>query len=167
MQFSRPRCLRASVFGLLAAVSLLGQQQPAPQQPKPPNPFEQVPQAEEPKPEPPKPQAPKPAAPGTPATSVAVNQPPADTIESLNFRGARKVPQDTLRAMIFTKRGDPYDAESLHRDLITLWNTARFDNIEWTREAGQTGWIITFVVTERPVACTARTVQDLTDFPFR
>jgi outer membrane protein insertion porin family len=156
MQFSRPRCLRASVFGLLAAVSLLGQQQPAPQQPKPPNPFEQVPQAEEPKPEPPKPQAPKPAAPGTPATSVAVNQPPADTIESLNFRGARKVPQDTLRAMIFTKRGDPYDSESLHRDLITLWNTARFDNIEWTREAGQTGWIITFVVTERPVVRTIK-----------
>ena len=27
-------------------------------------------------------------------------------------------------------------AESLHRDLITLWNTGRFDNIEWTREAG-------------------------------
>jgi outer membrane protein insertion porin family len=156
MQFSRPRCLRASVLGLLAAVSLLGQQQPAPQQPKPPNPFEQVPQAEEPKPEPPKPQAAKPPAPGAAATSVTVEKPAADTIESINFRGARKVPQDTLRAMIFSKRGDPYDAESLHRDLITLWNTARFDNIEWTREAGQTGWIITFVVTERPVVRTIK-----------
>src|SRR5580704_2278002 len=127
MQFSRPRCLRASVFGLLpavfglvAAVPLLGQQQPAPQQPKPPNPFEQVPQAEPPKPVPPKPEAAKPAAPGAPAP----DRPPADVIESINFRGARKVPQDTLRAMIFTKKDDPYDAESLHRDLVTLWNTA-------------------------------------------
>src|SRR5689334_15589922 len=159
MQFSRPRCLRArilglpaAVFGLLAAVPLLSQQQPAPQQPKPPNPFEQVPRAEEPKPEPPKPEAAKPAAPGTPAP----DRPPSDTIESINFRGARKVPQDTLRAMIFSKRGDMYDPEALHRDLITLWNTNRFDNIEWTREAGQTGWIITFKVQERPVVRTIK-----------
>jgi outer membrane protein insertion porin family len=159
MQFSRPRGRRASifallaaVFGLVAAVPLLGQQQPAPQQPKPPNPFEQVPQAEPPKPVPPKPEAAKPAAPGAPAP----DRPPADVIESINFRGARKVPQDTLRAMIFTKKDDPYDAESLHRDLVTLWNTARFDNIEVTREPGQTGWIVTFVVTERPVVRTIK-----------
>ncbi|MCU1335301.1 MAG: surface antigen [Bryobacterales bacterium] len=151
MQFSRPRCLRASVLGLLTVVPLLSQQQPAPQQPKPPNPFEQVPQAEEPKPQPPKPEQAKPA-PGAPTP----DRPPTDTIESINFRGARKVPQDTLRAMIFTKRGDMYDAESLHRDLITLWNTARFDNIEVTREPGQTGWIVTFVVTERPVVRTIK-----------
>src|SRR5579864_5982324 len=156
MQFSRPRGLRvcvsnlpAALFGLLAAVPLLSQQQPAPQQPKPPNPFEQVPQVEEPKPEPPKTEA---AKPGTPAP----DRPPADTIESINFQGARKVPQDTLRAMIFSKRGDTYDAESLHRDLITLWNTNRFDNIEWTREPGQTGWIITFKVQERPVVRTIK-----------
>jgi outer membrane protein insertion porin family len=153
MQFSRPRCLRASIFlNLLAAVPLLSQQQPAPQQPKPPNPFEQVPNAEEPKPEPPKPQAAKPATPGAPAP----DRPASDTIESLNFQGARRVPQDTLRAMIFSKRGDVYDAEALHRDLITLWNTNRFDNIEWTREPGQTGWIVTFKVTERPVVRTIK-----------
>ena len=49
-----------------------------------------------------------------------------------------------------------YDAESLHRDLVTLWNSGRFDNIELTREPGQTGWIITFVVTERPVVRTIK-----------
>src|SRR6478609_458703 len=127
MQFSRPRSLRISLFGVLLALipptgQLMGQQQPAPQQPKPPNPFEQVPQAQEPappKPQPPKPEAAKPAPPGAPAA----DRPATDTIESINFRGARKVPQDTLRAMIFTKRGDVYDADSLHRDLITLWNT--------------------------------------------
>ena len=107
MQFSRPRGLRASILGLLAAAPLFSQQQPAPQQPKPPNPFEQVPQAEEPKPLPPKPPAAKPATPGTPPPAAGTpDRPPTDTIESINFRGARKVPQDTLRAMIFTKRGD-------------------------------------------------------------
>ncbi|HSP67265.1 MAG TPA: outer membrane protein assembly factor BamA [Bryobacteraceae bacterium] len=151
MQFSRPRSLRAGLIGLLAAYPLFSQQQPAPQQPKPPNPFEQVPQAaEEPKPQPPKPDQAKPLTAGTP------DRPPADTIESINFRGARKVPQDTLRAMIFTKRGDAYDADTLHRDLITLWNSNRFDNIEVTREPGQTGWIITFVVAERPVVRTIK-----------
>jgi outer membrane protein insertion porin family len=167
MQFARPQCLRWPIAGLLAIGPLFSQQQPAPQPPKPPNPFEQVPQAQEPeppKPQPPKPQAAKPAAPGpttpgtTPGTApgAASDRPPDDTIESINFRGARKVPQDTLRAMVFTKKGDPYDADSLHRDLITLWNTARFDNIEVTREAGQTGWIVTFVVTERPVVRTIK-----------
>ncbi len=156
MQFSRPRCLRAPILGLLAALPLLSQQQPAPQPPKAPNPFEQVPQAEEPKPEPPKPPPAKPATPGTPAAPSTANRPPTDTVESINFRGARRVPQDTLRAMIFTKRGDMYDAESLHRDLITLWNTGRFDNIEIEREPGKTGWIVTFVVTERPVVRTIK-----------
>ncbi len=169
MQFPRPRGLRAPIsmvpaafkvpaalFGLLAAIPLFGQQQPALQQPKPPNPFEQVPQAEEPKPAPPKPEPAKPAAPGRAVPSATADRPPTDTIESINFQGARKVPQDTLRAMIFTKRGDMYDAESLHRDLITLWNSARFDNIEVTREPGQTGWIITFKVQERPVVRTIK-----------
>ena len=165
MQFPRPRRLRVCLFGVLSALisltgQLMGQQQPAPQAPKPPNPFEQVPQAQEPKPTPPKPEPVKPATPGaaTPNTTPAANpdRPPSDTIESVNFRGARKVPQDTLRAMVFTKKDDPYDPESLHRDLVTLWNTARFDNIEWTREAGQTGWIITFVVVERPVVRTIK-----------
>ena len=152
MQFPRPCRLRVCLFGLLSAlIPLMGQQQPAPQPPKPPNPFEQVPQAQEPKPTPPKPEPAKPATPGTTAAAT-----PSDTIESVNFRGARKVPQDTLRAMIFTKKGDPYDPENLHRDLVTLWNTSRFDNIEWTREAGQTGWIITFIVVERPVVRTIK-----------
>ncbi len=152
MQFSRPRSLRASIIGMLAALPLLSQQQPAPQQPKPPNPFEQIPQAEEPKPLPPKPQPAKPAAPGAPAPE----RPATDTIESINFRGARRVPQDTLRATIFSKRGDVYDAEALHRDYITLWNSGRFDNIDLTREPGQTGWIVTFIVTERPVVRTIK-----------
>ena len=134
---------------------------PAPQQPKPAapkpeapkkaNPFETVPEATEPaKPEPAKPEAGKPPAPAAPAQAVP-GAPAEDVIEAIEFRGARRVPQDTLRALIFTKKGDKYDEETLHRDFMALWNTGRFDDIRMEREAGQTGWIVRFVVVERRV----------------
>ena len=34
-------------------------------------------------------------------------------IEGVEFRGSRRVPQDTLRALIFTKRGDRLRAADL------------------------------------------------------
>ena len=77
--------------------------------------------------------------------------PAEDVIELIEFRGARRVPQDTLRALVATKKGDKYAEDSLNRDFIALWNTGRFDDIRLEREAGRTGWIIRFVVTERRV----------------
>ena len=53
--------------------------------------------------------------------------------------------------MIFTKRGDVYNEDSLHRDFMALWNSGRFDDIRIEREQGKDGWIIRFVVVERPV----------------
>ena len=52
-----------------------------------------------------------------------------NVIESIQFRGARRVPQDTLRALIFSKVGDVYNEETLRRDFMALWNTNRFDDI--------------------------------------
>jgi outer membrane protein insertion porin family len=110
--------------------------------PKKPGPFETVPEAkpeaEEAKPKPAQPPAEQPGA-------------VPDVIEAVVFRGARRVPQDTLKSLIFTKKGDRYDPEALHRDFMQLWNTGRFDDITIEREAGKTGWIINFLVTERRV----------------
>src|SRR5580658_5573814 len=128
------------------------QQQPAPQQPAPqpnkPNPFETVPQtpAQPPKQDiqnvpPPKPEAPRATQPG---------QPPEDVIEAIEFRGARRVRQDTLQAIIQSKKGDKYDEDALHRDFILLWNSGRFDDIRVEREPGKEGWIIRYIVVERP-----------------
>src|SRR6185312_11728041 len=105
-----------------------GQQPGQPAAPQRNNPFETIPQAEAPKPAPaqapaaPQFEAPKPAEPGA--------LPPigSDIIEGLEFRGARRVPQDTLRSMIFSKTGDVYNEDTLRR-----------------------GFIVRFVVTERPV----------------
>ncbi len=137
--------------------------QPTPTQaPKPPeqkkqNPFETVPVVPD-EAKPAEPQAPKPA-PGTPQleTPKPAAEPAApagavpDVIEAIEFRGSRRVPQDTLRAMIFSKKGDRYDPDSIQRDFMSLWNTGRFDDIVVEREAGRAGWIIRFIVTERRV----------------
>ncbi|MBV8068258.1 MAG: hypothetical protein JO270_00035, partial [Acidobacteriaceae bacterium] len=121
------------------------QQQPKPQQPKPAqpqqqNPFENVPEVPQ-KPAPKNPAGVQEAAPATVGPNI---------IEAVEFRGQHKVPQDTLRALIYTKKGDVYDEESIHRDFIALWNTGRFDDLRVETEPGPNGGIILrFVVTER------------------
>ncbi len=155
---------------LLKAQQTAQQQQPAPapapQQPKPAapkpeapkraNPFETVPEATEPaKPEPAKPEAGKPPAPAAPAQAEA-GAPTEDVIEAIEFRGARRVPQDTLKALMMTKKGDKYDEETLRRDFMALWNTGRFDDIRLEREAGKTGWILRFNLVERRVVRTIK-----------
>ncbi len=129
--------------------------------PRPKNPFETVPVAPaQPPPEQPAPAQPAkpvpaqpvPAAPVKPAQSVPPRTlPPEDVVESIEFRGSRRVPQETLRALIYTKKGDRYDEERLRRDFTALWNTGRFDDIRLEREAGAAGWVLRFVVAERPV----------------
>jgi len=130
---------------------------PAPAQ-QPANPFENVPAAEQPNqpgtppgqaPAAPQFEAPKPAAPGEPSAGPALA---SDVIEAIQFRGARRVPQDTLRAMVFTKVGDVYNPDRLRSDFQLLWNTNRFDDIKLEVEKGERGGVVvTFVVTERPV----------------
>jgi outer membrane protein insertion porin family len=176
MNSFRPLRLIAALVCLFGIVvfhipSALGQTPPAqtppasqgqpPQTPaKPPstNPFENVPQTEPPATAAPKPQAPatappqfeapKPIAPGeTAGPPVAEN-----VIEAIQFRGARRVPQDTLRAIIFSRVGDVYNEDKLRQDFIALWNTNRFDDIRLETERGERGGIVvTFVVVERPV----------------
>ncbi len=120
-----------------------GQNPPQPAKPPAQNPFENVPTAPE-KPNQPAPQNPAGIQEAKPAV---IDQ---NTVEAVEFRGQRKVPQDTLRALIFTKKGDIYDAESLHRDFMALWNTGRFDDLRVERELGSAGGVILrFVVTER------------------
>jgi len=175
MTFSRPGrlrflavCLSVGISGALilraqeVAQASPQQTPPSQQPPQPPpakqqppqqkkaNPFEAIPESTEQPPQPPKPPAPKLETPA-PAEEAKPTQPTQDVIEGIEFRGARRVPQDTLRALITTKPGDKYDPEQLNRDFMILWNTGRFDDIRLEREPGRTGWIIRFVVTERRI----------------
>jgi len=150
------------LFGLMTVAPARSQNPPAPpagQQPPPAtapapqrgnNPFENVPQAAPSNPRQP-PAQPQFEAPKTPEASQQPALAP-NVIESIQFRGARRVPQDTLRAMIFSKTGDVYNEETLRRDFMALWNTNRFDDIRLETEKGDRGGIVVdFIVTERPV----------------
>ena len=170
MTVFRPGCLRflaATLLGSIPALAQVAAPQPvaqaaapaaqqapptAPPKPQPPknNPFETIPEATQP--------APAPAAPAGQPPAVQPAKPGAETpqhfedvVESIEFRGVRRVPQDTLRALIFTKVGDKLDDDSIHRDFMALWNTGRFDDIRVEREAGKTGWILRFIMAERRV----------------
>ena len=168
MKSVRPVCLKsvlvclcgiASVFsaaGQNAPAPAGGQQQtpapttPAPQTPN--NPFEAVPQAPQTTPAPQTATPPQFEAPKTPEGTPQQPQVGSNIIEGIEFRGARRVPQDTLRAMIFSKVGDVYNEDTLRRDFMALWNTQRFDDIKLETEKGERGGVVVrFVVTERPV----------------
>ena len=163
MRFERLRGARnVSVCLCLAFAAALAQQgAPGPQQRQ--SPFEPVPAPAEPaKPEaqPPKPapgakppspfEAPKPVEEAPPPQAVE------NVIEAIEFRGARRVPADTLRARIFSKRGDILDEDALRRDFMALWNMGRFDDIRLEVEPGKTGQIVRFILTERQMVRTIR-----------
>lgn len=126
-----------------------------PAKPKPASPFESVPQTtEQAKPKPPGPfeSVPAPSEGAKPEEEAPLSPDEVpDIVEAVEFRGARRVPQDTLRALIFTKAGDRYDPGALNRDFMALWNTGRFDDIVLEREPGRKGWILRYLVTERRV----------------
>ena len=173
MKFRRLACLNALLVCLsgVSAIGLsssaFGQQAPAapansPEKKKA-NPFEQVPVGTTEAPVPTaKPQTPPAAtqkpgfeAPAAEAPKQATNQ-VENIVEAIEFRGSRRVPQESLRAMIFTHKGDKYDPEAFRRDFISLWNSGRFDDIRLEAEPGKFGWIVRFILTERRVVRTIK-----------
>ena len=72
-------------------------------------------------------------------------------IEGVEFYGARRIPQDTLRDIIFSKVGDVYKQETLRLDVAVLRKTDRFEDVRVSTEEGKRGGIaLRFVVIERP-----------------
>src|SRR5438552_9378155 len=105
-------------------------------------PAQQQPQLEAPQVAP-APQLPK------PAEAAPVQQPQQAVIEEILFRGNRRIPGATLRARIFSHKGDVYDENALERDFMALWNTGFLDDIRLEVSDGKTGKIITFYVREK------------------
>jgi outer membrane protein insertion porin family len=73
-----------------------------------------------------------------------------DVVSEITVTGNRRIPADTIRARIFTKPGDIYDAAALERDFNSLWNTGYFEDIKFLREQTPKGWRIIVQVKERP-----------------
>ncbi len=75
-------------------------------------------------------------------------------VENIAFVGNRRIRTDTLKARIFTRSGDVYNEETLHRDFQALWNTQFFEDIRLEVEDSTehpNAKIIVFYVKERPV----------------
>ena len=89
----------------------------------------------------------------TPKPAPTAPQPVSgEAIKEIDFRGARRIPTDTLKAMIMSKVGDIYAEEAIRRDFMLLWNSGRFEDIRVETEPDPTGGIILrFVLTERRV----------------
>ena len=77
-------------------------------------------------------------------------------IDSVRFLGSRRIPEQTLRSRVFSKRGDVYDPEALRRDFMSLWNSGFFEDIRLEVEDSPEGKKVTFHVREKP---TIRTIE--------
>jgi outer membrane protein insertion porin family len=92
-----------------------------------------------------------PAAPGRQAEKApaAPEQTQPDVIEDIIFRGNRRIPAATLRARVFSHKGNLYDENALERDFMALWNTGFLDDIRCEVIDGEKGKIVTFYVREK------------------
>lgn len=75
-------------------------------------------------------------------------------IGRIDFTGNRRIRNDTLKARIFSREGDPYNEETLRRDFQALWNTQFFEDVKLHVEdaADRPGAkIVIFEVRERPI----------------
>jgi outer membrane protein insertion porin family len=78
---------------------------------------------------------------------------PQYVIDRIEFIGNRRVRNDTLIARIFSRKGDPYNEETLRRDFQALWNTQFFEDVKLRVEDSPdktNAKIIIFEVKERP-----------------
>lgn len=141
------------------------EQKPAADQPNPPLPQDQKPPEQKPEgssqqpeklqletPEAAPPAEAPPPAPGTsaqPPGKAPIEEEQRAVIDEIIFRGNRRVPAATLRARVFSHKGDPYDENALERDFMALWNTGFLDDIRCEVTDGEKGKIITFYVREK------------------
>jgi outer membrane protein insertion porin family len=82
----------------------------------------------------------------------AAQDPNANKIESVEVRGNRRIPKDTIKYHIQTKPGDVLRPEVIQRDVKELYAQKFFDDIRVDAEDGEHGGIVViFVVKERPL----------------
>jgi outer membrane protein insertion porin family len=75
-------------------------------------------------------------------------------IEKIEFEGNRRIQSETLRARIFSRKGDPYTPEATRRDFQALWNTQFFEDIWLEVEDDPNnpyGKIVIYHIKERPI----------------
>lgn len=83
--------------------------------------------------------------------AAALAQQRIEVIEDVRLVGNRRIPEDTIKFYVQTKKGDQYSEDRVRLDWHSLWNTNFFKDVQVIREDGKTGPIIIFRVVERPL----------------
>src|SRR5215210_3110720 len=83
---------------------------------------------------------------------ASANQAQNVTVEQVQIRGNRRIPESTIRIWIATREGDPFNPQQLERDVRALNAQGHFEDIKVFSEDGTRGGkIVTFEVRERPL----------------
>jgi outer membrane protein insertion porin family len=85
------------------------------------------------------------------SSAALAQQPAGTTIQRIDIRGNRRIPEDTIRFYIQSRQDDVYDETRLGYDLRALYKANFFENIEIQERDGDTGKIVTFVLKEKPL----------------
>ena len=73
------------------------------------------------------------------------------TIERIDIRGNRRVPEETIRGYILSRANEPFSVARLEYDLRSIYKANYFDYIEIQARDGDTGKIVTFILKEKPL----------------
>ena len=76
---------------------------------------------------------------------------PPQRIEEIRIVGNRRIPESSILFYIQSKENDPYNEQQILRDFRNLLNTDFFSDARVLLEKGDTGYIVIFEVTERPL----------------
>jgi outer membrane protein insertion porin family len=98
-------------------------------------------------------------APVPPAASLFAQETPAaaapaasgqQVVTAIRVIGTRRIPQDTVKARMFSKIGEPYDPLTIERDFNSLWNTGYFEDVRIEKEDTPQGVVLDVYVREKP-----------------
>ncbi len=87
----------------------------------------------------------------TPGPLALAQQAQRNTIERIDIRGNRRIPEDTIRFYVQSRPGDVYDEDRLGLDLRALYKANFFENISIEERDGDTGKIVSFILKEKPL----------------
>jgi outer membrane protein insertion porin family len=71
------------------------------------------------------------------------------TVVGIHVIGTRRIPQDTVKARMFSKIGEPFDPLSVERDFNSLWNTGYFEDVRIEKEDTAQGIILDVYVSKK------------------
>jgi outer membrane protein insertion porin family len=87
----------------------------------------------------------------TTEASAAATASQPNTVIEIRVIGTRRIPQEAVKARMFSHVGEPYDPLTVERDFNSLWNTGYFEDVRIEKEDTPQGVILDVYVREKPL----------------